>query len=263
MLDIIVPKKINYLLDLIRFNKPTGFLLLMWPCWFAIALLPKNQIELINWYIYFLIGAFLMRSAGCVINDLIDKDLDKNIKRTANRPLASNKISIFEAYLFLCIILIMSLAILIQFKIDSILVSLASLPLIILYPFMKRYTHWPQLILGLAFNWGVLIVSVQFYNEVSIYFFILYIACIFWTLAYDTIYAYQDRDDDIKNNIKSTAVLFGDKGRRFILMFYIAFFLIIGFLGYKSSQSLLSLAVIFIFMFVIISLFSLILNIIF
>ena len=114
---------------------------------------------------------------------------------------------------------------------------------------MKRYTYWPQLCLGLVFSWGVLIVSIEFFNEINLYFFLLYFACIFWTLAYDTIYAYQDREDDLENNIKSTAVLFGALGHKFVMTFYTIFFLIIGFLGYKSSGNLLSFATIFLFIF--------------
>ena len=249
MLDIIVPKKIIYLFDLIRFSKPIGFMLLMWPCWFALAIVSQNQIKLIHWYAYFLIGAFLMRSAGCIINDLVDINLDKNIKRTANRPLSSKKISILEASLLLFVLLLLSFIILLQFKINTVLIGLASIPLVILYPYMKRYTYWPQLVLGLVFNWGIIMVSVEFYDKINLNFLLLYFGCLVWTIAYDTIYAYQDRDDDIKNNLKSTAVLFGCRGHKFVLVFYIIFFLIIGFLGYKSSGSLFSLTVIFVFIF--------------
>lgn len=249
MLDILVSKKITYFLDLIRFDKPVGFMLLLWPCWFALAYVPLNQIELIHWYIYFMIGAFLMRSAGCIINDLVDINLDKNIERTALRPLTSKKISILEAILFLFVLLFLSLIILLQFQINTILIGLVSIPLVICYPYMKRYTNWPQLCLGLVFSWGVLIVSMEFFNEINLYFFLLYFSCVFWTLAYDTIYAYQDREDDLKNNIKSTAVLFGALGHKFVMIFYLIFFLIIGFLGYKSSGTIQSLAVIFLFIF--------------
>ena len=252
MLDIIVPKKVLYFLDLIRFNQPIGFTLLMWPCWFALATISQNQIELIIWYVYFLIGAFLMRSAGCIINDLVDINLDKKIQRTAERPLTSKKISVFEASLLLFVLLFLSLLILLQFKISTILIGLVSIPLVVIYPFMKRYTYWPQLVLGLVFSWGVLMVSIEFYNEIRLDLLFLYFACVVWTLAYDTIYAYQDREDDIKNNIKSTAVLFDMNGHKFVLIFYLIFFLIIGFLGYKSSGSFLSLAVIIAFIFVMI-----------
>ena len=188
-----------------------------------------------------------MRSAGCIINDIIDINLDKKIKRTEDRVLTSKKITIFEACFLLCIFLLLSLLILLQFKINSILIALASVPLIVIYPFMKRYTYWPQLFLGLVFNWGILITSIEFYNKITINALILYIACIFWTLAYDTIYAYQDREDDIKNNIKSTAILFGNNGNKFVLLFYFIFFVILGFVSYNKSNSFLSLIIAFVY----------------
>ena len=153
MFDKIVTKKFKYLFDLIRLNKPIGFLLLLWPCWFALANLQQNNLELIKWYVYFFFGAFLMRSAGCIINDIIDINLDKKIERTAERPLTSNKVSIFEAIILLCLFLLLSFYILLQFDFYSIIIALASIPLVFLYPFLKRYTYWPQLGLGLVFNW--------------------------------------------------------------------------------------------------------------
>ncbi|MDC0057327.1 4-hydroxybenzoate octaprenyltransferase [Alphaproteobacteria bacterium] len=250
MLDKIVPKKIKHLIDLIRLDKPIGFLLLMWPCFMALANLPQSNVKLIYWYIYFIAGAFLMRSAGCIINDLVDIKLDKNVKRTAERPLASKKVSVTEAITLLLVLLLLSLSILLQFSFYVIIIGLVSIPLVLLYPFLKRYTYWPQLGLGLLFNWGVLIVSVQFNGTISFSFFLLYIACVFWTLAYDTIYAYQDREDDIKNNIKSTAVLFGNNGYKYVRVFYSVFYIIIGFLGFYSSKSFLSLVVIIALIFV-------------
>ena len=250
MLDKIIPLKLKYLLDLIRFNKPIGFMLLMWPCFFALTLTDIDFIEKIYWYCLFLIGAFLMRSAGCIINDLVDIEIDKNIKRTLNRPLTSKKISILEALIFLFFLLTLSLIILLQFNQLAIYFGILSLPLIILYPFMKRFTYWPQLILGLVFNWGVIIVLFQFYESFNLDFIILYLGCICWTLAYDTIYAYQDRDDDIQNNIKSTAVLMGNKGKYFIKFFYLIFFLIIGYLSLKSNNNFYSLIVVIISIFV-------------
>ena len=244
MLDKIIPKKIKYLFDLIRLDKPIGFMLLMWPSWFALAHISKNIIIQIEWYFYFFIGAFLMRSAGCIINDLVDIDVDKNIIRTSSRPLASNKVSKIEALLFLISLLFFSFLILLKFNVNAILMGIFSIPLIIVYPFLKRITYWPQLGLGIIFNWGVLIVSIQFVGTITLNYIMLYIACIFWTLAYDTIYAYQDREDDINNNINSTAVLFGSKGFKYVQIFYNIFFIIIGFLGIYSAQSILSLIVI-------------------
>ena len=243
MLDKIVPIKIYYLLELIRFYKPIGFMLLMWPCFFALTLIPMNFTVLIKWYILFIIGAFLMRSAGCIINDLVDIKIDKKISRTINRPLASNKISKKEALLFLLLLLILSFFVLLHFNFISMLVGISSLPFIILYPFMKRYTYFPQLILGIIFSWGVIIVSIQFLNNFHLDFIILYVGCIFWTLAYDTIYAYQDRQDDINTGIKSTAVLFGNKGLTYVKFFYFVFFSVITYLSWKSNQNIYSLII--------------------
>ena len=244
MLDKIIPKKIIHIFDLIRLDKPIGFMLLLWPCWFALAHIQQNIFEQIAWYVYLFIGAFLMRSAGCIINDLVDIKLDINVERTTNRPLPSNKVTILEAMVLLIFLLFLSFLILLKFDFKAILLGLASIPLIVFYPFMKRYTYWPQLALGIVFNWGVLIVAIQFIGEINFKFLLLYIACIFWTLAYDTIYAYQDRNDDINNNIKSTAVLFGNKGYKYVQIFYNIFFIIIAFLGFYSSQSFISLIVI-------------------
>mgnify|MGYP003952084419 CR=1 FL=1 len=243
--------KLQLFSDLIRLNKPIGVFLLVWPCWFGLAYIHNYELELIRWYLYFIIGAFLMRSAGCIINDIVDINLDKTVKRTASRPLASNNISLTEIISLLILILLVSLYILLQFNIYSIFLGLFSLPLIFLYPFLKRYTYWPQLGLGLVFNWGVLIVSVEFSFIISYDLLILYIGCVFWTLGYDTIYAYQDIEDDVKNNIKSTAVLFGEKGKKFVMFFYGIFFTIIGLLGFYSSKSYLSLIVIFVIIVVI------------
>ena len=250
MLSKILPLKLKYFLELIRFSKPIGFMLLMWPCWFAIALLPNEHGYLIKWYLIFFLGAFLMRSAGCIINDLIDINIDKNIERTSNRSLTSKKISKKEALIFLIILLLISLILLMQFNYKTMFVGILSFPLIILYPFMKRFTNWPQLVLGFIFSWGVIIVSFQFFIQINFDYILLYCGCIFWTLAYDTIYAYQDRKDDIQNNIKSTAVLMGDKGKTFVKLFYLIFFLIIGYLSWKTSENLYSLIVIIVFIFV-------------
>ena len=244
MLDNFVLKKITNYLDLIRFDKPIGFLLLMWPSWFALSLLKSKNTSIFFWYFIFFIGSFLMRSAGCIINDIIDRKIDIKIKRTEERPLASNKISITESLIFLSILLLLSFLILIQFNYISIIVALSIMPLVILYPYMKRITHWPQLILGLVFSWGIIIVSLEFNQVITLNYGLLYIGCIFWTMGYDTIYAYQDLNDDLKNNIKSTAVFFNKKGKLFVSICYILMFIIFGYIGWKSSNSLVSLIVI-------------------
>ena len=244
MLDNFVLKKITNYLDLIRFDKPIGFLLLMWPSWFALSLLKSKNTSIFFWYFIFFIGSFLMRSAGCIINDIVDRKIDIKIKRTEERPLASNKISITESLIFLSILLLLSFLILIQFNYISIIVALLIMPLVILYPYMKRITHWPQLILGLVFSWGIIIVSLEFNQVITLNYGLLYIGCIFWTMGYDTIYAYQDLNDDLKNNIKSTAVFFNKKGKLFVSICYILMFIIFGYIGWKSSNSLVSLIVI-------------------
>ncbi len=244
MLDSLVLKKITNYLELIRFNKPIGFMLLMWPCWFGLSLLNLEVKILTNWLLIFLLGSFFMRSAGCIINDIIDRNIDKSIKRTRYRPLASNKISIREAIFLLFIFLLLGLVILLQFNFYSIIVGLLSIPFIVLYPFMKRFTFWPQVFLGLAFSWGTLIVSTQFNQSMSLQFILLYFACVIWTLGYDTIYAYQDRRDDIKQNIKSTAVLFGNNGKWLVFSCYFIVLLIFGYLGWNSSNSFISIFII-------------------
>ena len=189
-----------------------------------------------------------MRSAGCIVNDLVDIKIDKKVERTSQRPLVIKSVNISEAIIFLVLLLILSLLVLIQFNLNAIIIALLSIPLVILYPYMKRFTYWPQLVLGIIFNWGILIVSMQFNGYLSTLSIILYLGCVFWTLGYDTIYAYQDREDDIKNNIKSTAILFGDKGKKYVLLFYIIFLIILGYIGFKTSDSIASIFVLILFL---------------
>ncbi len=233
----ILPEKISSLLQLIRFEKPIGFFLLMWPCWFALALFSVKEIK---WYILFFFGSFFMRSAGCIINDYFDRFIDIKIERTSKRPLTSGAINSLEAFLFMVLLLFFSLLILINFNIMAIIVSLASLPLILIYPLMKRFTNWPQLILGVTFSWGIFISAAQFQHIYSLETLILYLGCIFWTLGYDTIYAYQDRMDDIKINLKSTAILFGNNGKYLVMIFYSLFILSILILNLMMSLSFIN-----------------------
>ena len=251
-MDKIFPEKINNYLELIRLNKPIGFMLLLWPCWFSLAYINLPQHTLINYYLLFLFGAVIMRSAGCIINDLVDQNIDSKIERTALRPIAAKKISNLHAIIFLIILLIIGLLILLQFKFETILTGLVCTPLIVMYPFMKRITFWPQLFLGIVFNWGIIICSVEFFGTITKEFLIFYLACIFWTIGYDTIYAFQDLKDDIKNKIKSTAVLFRDKGKYLVLTSYTLMFLLIGYLSFLKTNKLVTmffLIIIIIFIF--------------
>ena len=243
MLDSLVLKKITSYLDLIRFYKPIGFLLLMWPCWFSLSLLKLEINLLLSWLIIFLMGSFFMRSAGCIINDMVDKEIDKNVYRTALRPLASGNISLTEASFLLFILLSLSLLILLQFKFFTMIIGLLSIPFVILYPFAKRFTHFPQIILGLIFSWGILIVAYEFNQKINLNHIVLYVACVFWTIGYDTIYAYQDKEDDIKNSIKSTAVFFDQNGKFFVFICYFIVISAFGYLGWSSSKSIFSLII--------------------
>ena len=243
MLDSLVLKKITSYLDLIRFYKPIGFLLLMWPCWFSLSLMKLEINLLLSWLIIFLMGSFFMRSAGCIINDIVDKEIDKNVYRTALRPLASGNISLTEASILLFILLFLSLLILLQFKFFTMIIGLLSIPFVILYPFAKRFTHFPQIILGLIFSWGILIVAYEFNQKINLNHIVLYVACVFWTIGYDTIYAYQDKVDDIKNSIKSTAVFFDQNGKFFVFICYFIVISAFGYLGWSSSKSIFSLII--------------------
>ena len=251
-MDKIFPEKINNYLELIRLNKPIGFMLLLWPCWFSLAYINLPQHTLITYYLLLLFGAVIMRSAGCIINDLVDQKIDSKIKRTALRPIAAKKISNLNAIIFLILLLTMGLLILLQFKFETILTGLVCTPLIVMYPFMKRITFWPQLFLGIVFNWGIIICSIEFFETITREFFIFYLACVFWTIGYDTIYAFQDLKDDIKNEIKSTAVLFKEKGRYLVLASYTLMSLLIGYLSFLKTNKLITmffLLVIIIFIF--------------
>ena len=242
-MDKIFPEKIHNYFELIRLNKPIGFMLLLWPCWFSIAYLEFSEQYLLGYYIIFIIGSVIMRSAGCIINDLIDQDIDSKIERTATRPLASKKITNFNAIIFLFVLLVIGLLILLQFKTETVLVGFFCTPLIVLYPLMKRITFWPQLFLGIIFNWGVIICSVEFYGTITKEYLILYLACALWTIGYDTIYAYQDLTDDKKNSIKSTAVLFEDKGKYLVITSYALMLIMIGYLTLNQTFEILKLLV--------------------
>ena len=245
-MDKIFPEKINNYLELIRLDKPIGFMLLLWPCWFSLAYLELPLQTLLSYYLLFFVGSIIMRSAGCIINDLVDQNIDSKIKRTAKRPIAAKKISNLNAIIFLIILLFVGLLILLQFKQETILLGLLSTPLIILYPLMKRITFWPQLFLGIIFNWGVIICSVEFFGTITKEYLILYLACVLWTIGYDTIYAYQDLKDDKKNNIKSTAVLFENKGKYLVLTCYTLMLILIGYLSLHQTMEMLRLLVYFI-----------------
>ena len=208
---------INAYYRLARLDKPAGAWLLLLPCWWGLALAGSFNFF---YYALFTIGAFTMRAAGCVINDIVDRNYDAQVERTKTRPIASGEISIKAALAFLIILLLLGLAVLTQLPMLAIFIGFGSVPLFIIYPFMKRITNWPQAFLGVTFNIGVLIAYTTIHRDLSFSALALYFAGIMWTLGYDTIYALQDKSDDIKIGVKSTAIRFGEKTKFFITAFY-------------------------------------------
>ena len=212
-------EKIKIFIQLTRLNKPIGILLLFWPCvWgLTLAFFFNGEINLYLKYLFlFFLGSILMRSAGCIVNDIVDKDFDKKVKRTKERPIASGKITIFEASVYVILLCSVALIILLQFNLLTIFLGLGSMFLAFSYPFMKRITYWPQLFLGLTFNWGIIMGWTSMVNYISIEPVILYLSAIFWTLGYDTIYGLQDIHDDEIIGVKSTSIKFKNNPKIFV-----------------------------------------------
>ena len=213
-----IPSPLRPYCRLARLDRPIGTWLLLLPCWWSLSLASPGWPS--PFYILlFGIGALIMRGAGCTINDLADRDFDGKVARTATRPIVSGDVSIFQAFLFLGLQLGLGLLILLQFNTFTIWLGISSLWLIVLYPFMKRITYWPQACLGLAFNWGALLGWVAHHGSLEWPAVVLYLSGVAWTLFYDTIYAYQDTKDDALIGVKSTALLFGEYGSRWLSLF--------------------------------------------
>ena len=212
----------NYIY-LMRLDKPTGFLLLFWPCSWGMAY-NLNYLHISYQWFYFLflffVGSILMRSAGCIYNDIVDKEIDKKVERTKNRPLASGKVSLRNAWILILTLCFLSLIILFQFNIKTIFFSLSIIFIVLLYPFAKRFTYWPQLILGVVFNFGILLSWLSLNENFITGIIILYLSGIFWTVGYDTIYALQDIFDDKKIGVKSLAILLDKKIYQFLYIIY-------------------------------------------
>ena len=200
-------------LRLARLDRPIGSWLLLLPCWWSAGLAAVAARAPVNvWHVVlFFIGAFAMRGAGCTWNDIVDRDLDAKVERTRSRPIPSGQVSVQAAAAFLLLQALVGLAVLLQFNRFTILVGFASLAVVAIYPFMKRITYWPQIVLGLAFSWGALMGWPAVFGRLDLPVYLLYAGSIAWVIGYDTIYAHQDRDDDALIGIKSTALLFGDR----------------------------------------------------
>jgi len=219
-------KQLKLFIELTRLKKPIGFMLLFWPCAWGLTLAYDFSSNLNNYFFYlslFFLGSVLMRSAGCIVNDIFDKEFDKKVERTKNRPIASNKVSIKLAIFYTIFLCLFALLVLINFNKLTIILALGSMPLAFSYPLMKRLTYWPQLFLGITFNYGLILGWVSVKNEMDIIPIVLYLGAIFWTLAYDTIYGFQDIKDDEIIGIKSASIKFKNNSQVFLIICYFIF----------------------------------------
>ena len=216
-------KNLKLFIELTRLDKPIGYMLLFWPCVWGLTLVYDFNSEINTYFkylIFFLLGSMLMRSAGCIINDITDKKFDQKVERTKNRPIASEKISIKLALLYALVLCFCAFLILINFNLLTIVLALASMPFAFSYPLMKRFTYWPQLFLGITFNYGLVLAWISINNSISLTPILFYIGAIFWTLGYDTIYGYQDIKDDEIIGIKSTSIKFKNNPKTFLTLCY-------------------------------------------
>lgn len=221
--DTLAPRWARPYLRLSRFDRPIGSWLLLMPCWWSAALaaaIAHDISRLPLTMILFFVGAFVMRGAGCTWNDITDRDLDARVERTRSRPLPSGQVSAKQALVFLVVQALTGLVVLLQFNRFAIGTGIASLVIVAIYPFMKRITWWPQIVLGLAFSWGALMGFAVTFARIDVTALVLYAGAIFWVIGYDTIYAHQDAEDDALIGVKSTARLFGAHTHQALIMFY-------------------------------------------
>ena len=218
--------QIKHFLELTRLKKPIGYMLLFWPCAWGLTL-AYNFNENLNFYLFYLflffLGSVLMRSAGCIVNDILDKEFDAKVFRTKNRPIASGKISVKLAIFYSIVLCFIALLVLINFNLFTIILALSSMPLAFTYPLMKRFTYWPQLFLGITFNYGLILGWTAIEGQINLTPIIFYLGAIFWTLGYDTIYGYQDIKDDEIIGLKSTSIKFKKNAKKFLITCYMVF----------------------------------------
>jgi len=241
--DGLAPAPLRPYLRLARLDRPIGSWLLLIPCWWSVALAAVHARAGVNlWHlVLFFIGAFAMRGAGCTWNDIVDRDLDAQVERTRSRPIPSGQVTVAGAFGFLVLQALVGLAVLLQFNRFTVAVGLASLAVVAVYPFMKRFIHWPQIVLGLAFSWGALMGWPAAFARLDPPALLLYAGAIAWVISYDTIYAHQDREDDALIGIKSTARLFGERTKPMLAVFYAAAVVLIGLAGWSAGAGLVFL----------------------
>ena len=230
--------QLKLFIDLTRLRKPIGYMLLFWPCAWGLTLAYDFSNDLGMYFFYlilFFLGAILMRSAGCIVNDILDKEFDKKVSRTKDRPMASGITSVKLALVYVLILCFCALLVLLNFNTITILLALGSMPLAFAYPLMKRFTYWPQLFLGVTFNYGLLLGWTSVNQNLDIIPILLYIGAIFWTLGYDTIYGFQDIKDDEIIGLKSTSIKFKKKPFIFLLTCYVFLFLMLILLGISKN----------------------------
>jgi 4-hydroxybenzoate polyprenyltransferase len=239
--DGLAPAFTRPYLRLARLDRPIGSWLLLMPCWWSVGLAGMQTGRLPSlWHIMlFFIGAFAMRGAGCTWNDLVDRELDTKVERTRSRPIPSKQVTVAQATVFMVSQALVGLLVLIQFNRFTVMCGLASLLVIAIYPFMKRITYWPQIVLGLAFSWGALMGWPAAFGRLDGAAFVLYAGSISWVIGYDTIYAHQDREDDMMIGIKSTALLFGERTQPILACFYAGAVVLIGAAGLMAGGGLI------------------------
>ena len=217
-------ENLKLFIQLTRLDRPIGYMLLFWPCLWGLTIAYDFERNLNTYFFYlilFFLGSVLMRSAGCIINDIADRNYDKKVLRTKNRPIASGRISIMLAFFYASFLCLLALVVLLQFNKLTIYFALASMPLAFTYPYMKRLTYWPQLFLGITFNYGLLLGWISVQENLTLEPIIFYVGAIFWTLGYDTIYGYQDIKDDEIIGVKSTSIKFKNNPKKFLSLCYV------------------------------------------
>jgi len=230
--------QLNLFIELTRLKKPIGFMLLFWPCAWGLTLAYDFSSSLNNYFFYlilFFLGSVFMRSAGCIVNDILDKEFDAKVFRTKNRPIASGKVSIKLAIFYALSLCFFALLVLLNFNSFTIILAFISMPLAFTYPLMKRFTYWPQLFLGITFNYGLILGWTAVIGEISLAPILFYLGAIFWTLGYDTIYGYQDIKDDEIIGLKSTSIKFKGEAKKFLFICY-TLLIILFLLGGYSMQ---------------------------
>jgi 4-hydroxybenzoate polyprenyltransferase len=239
--DGVAPAWARPYLRLARLDRPIGSWLLLMPCWWSVGLAAVHARSQVNvWHLLlFFIGAFAMRGAGCTWNDIVDRDLDSQVERTRSRPIPSGQVTVAAAAAFLALQALVGLAVLLQFNRFTIYVGFASLAVVAIYPFMKRITYWPQIVLGLAFSWGALMGWPATFARLDLPALLLYAGAISWVIGYDTIYAHQDREDDALIGIKSTALLFRERTKPMLALFYALAAALIALAGWSAGAGLL------------------------